>query len=81
MSWLETNREILGSSYNTGITGIASTRSNMAWSNRRVSEFARYFDTGYIEDKIDDDNGHDSANIATLSIATLLATVAISLNF
>ncbi|OWR41735.1 aminopeptidase N precursor [Danaus plexippus plexippus] len=81
LSWLETNREILGSSYNTGITGIASTRSNMAWSNRRVSEFARYFDTGYIEDKIDDDNGHDSANIATLSIATLLATVAISLNF
>nr|XP_026484279.1 membrane alanyl aminopeptidase-like [Vanessa tameamea] len=59
LAWLEQNREILGNDYNTGISGITTTRNNLEWSVRRVSEFLNYFDTGFVEDELDDITDED----------------------
>ncbi|CAH0725373.1 unnamed protein product, partial [Brenthis ino] len=78
-TWLDQNREILGSAYNTGVNGINSTRNNMAWAARRVAEFIRFFDTGYVDDLLEEpDNDNDSANIAALSFVTLITTLVIN---
>lgn len=53
-TWLDANRGALGTAYNTGVNGIASTRTNLQWSARRVVEMERYFEVGYVEDEIED---------------------------
>ncbi|XP_047984433.1 membrane alanyl aminopeptidase-like [Leguminivora glycinivorella] len=54
-TWLDAQRTVIGdSAYNTGVNGIASARNFHAWSNTRVVELATYFETGYLEDNIDD---------------------------
>lgn len=53
-TWLDANRETIGSAYDTGINGIATARSNLQWSQQRLPEFIRYFETGYVEDVIDE---------------------------
>ncbi|KAL0882637.1 hypothetical protein ABMA27_001072 [Loxostege sticticalis] len=115
-SWLNANRELIGSAYNTGISGIRTARNNLDWSSRRMPEIVRYFGNGvYVEDAIEeitegeeeegdseggntspapepttesvtdggsDDNDQgvpDSANIAALSIFTLVLTVTMNL--
>ncbi|CAH2070916.1 unnamed protein product, partial [Iphiclides podalirius] len=100
-TWLDANREAIGAAYNTGINGIAATRTNLAWSRQRTSEMERYFEAGYVEDIIEDINdgeedkeeieqekeeeqgieeeGTDSANIAALSVFTLVVTLTINL--
>lgn len=54
-SWLNANRELIGSAYNTGISGIRTARNNLDWSSRRMPEIVRYFGNGvYVEDVIEE---------------------------
>ncbi|XP_013142035.1 PREDICTED: membrane alanyl aminopeptidase-like [Papilio polytes] len=53
-AWLDANREAIGAAYNTGVNGIAATRTNLQWSSRRIPEMERYFESGYQEDVIED---------------------------
>ncbi|CAH4038205.1 unnamed protein product [Pieris brassicae] len=90
-NWLDENRVTLGAAYTTGVNSIASTRSNMAWSAKRLSEFTTYFDKGYVEEELDLDEAEegeegdpeedtgDDASIAALSTVLLLITVSINM--
>nr|AEO12690.1 aminopeptidase N1 [Ostrinia nubilalis] len=106
-TWLDENQDSIGTAYNTGVNGIASSRNNLAWSARRMPEVYEYFDNGvYVEYEIEDptqeevtteesvtvtppeldievttevDDESDSANIAALSIFTLIISVSINL--
>lgn len=91
LNWLEQNRELLGSAYNTGVNGVSNTRQNIVWSGRRLAEFVRFFESGYVDGTLEDisdgddegeaeeDDGEpDSANIAALSFITLITTLAIN---
>ncbi|CAG5041325.1 unnamed protein product, partial [Parnassius apollo] len=62
-AWLEANRDVLGTAYNTGISGIASTRSNLEWSSSRMTEMERYFEVGYVEDTIVIDGGEEQPEV------------------
>lgn len=54
-SWLRVVRAEIGeSAYNTGINGIATARSNLQWSANRIDELVLYFETGYVEDVIEE---------------------------
>ncbi|CAH2105877.1 unnamed protein product [Euphydryas editha] len=89
-AWLDQNQQLLGAAYNTGIQGITTTRRNLEWAQGRTTEFVKYFDTGYLDEEIEDipgtgeggdgeDGVPDSANIINLSIIALITTVAINL--
>ncbi|CAK1599082.1 unnamed protein product [Parnassius mnemosyne] len=62
-AWLEANRDVIGTAYNTGINSIASTRSNLEWSARRMGEMERYFEVGYVEDIIVIDGGEGQPEV------------------
>lgn len=49
-TWLDANQVALGSAYATGISGIASTRTNLQWSANRTPEMSSYLDAGYVDD-------------------------------
>lgn len=54
-NWLEeAHAEIGEAAYNTGINGIATARSNLEWSANRIEELVIYFETGYVEDVIEE---------------------------
>lgn len=70
---------------------MSTTRQNIAWSGRRLAEFVRYFESGYVDGTLEDisdgdsdgeaeeDNGEpDSANIAAISFITLITTLTIN---
>ncbi|CAK1546277.1 unnamed protein product [Leptosia nina] len=81
-TWLTANQADLGDAYTTGVNSIQTTRNNMAWSTKRLSEFTNYFDKGYADEELDlpdEDNTGGSANIAAISALTLLVTLTINL--
>nr|AAF07223.1 aminopeptidase N [Manduca sexta] len=49
-TWLDANRNTIGAAYNTGVNGIATSRANLQWSANRMSEFLRFFETGFVDD-------------------------------
>ncbi|CAB3221062.1 unnamed protein product [Arctia plantaginis] len=54
-NWLQVNQALIGqSAYNSGMNGINSARNNIQWYNRRVSEYQSYFETGYVDDLLED---------------------------
>ncbi|XP_050667553.1 membrane alanyl aminopeptidase-like [Leptidea sinapis] len=81
-SWLDQNRDVLGTAYSTGVNAITTSRNNLAWSGRRLSEFVTFFDTGYVDEKLTfEDLGEEDggATIAALSAITLLITLSINI--
>ncbi|KAM3967324.1 aminopeptidase N [Aphomia sociella] len=54
-NWITENNDILGATVYQNVLGtIASTRSNLEWTAKRLPELANYFETGYVEDVIDE---------------------------
>ncbi|XP_059049701.1 membrane alanyl aminopeptidase-like [Achroia grisella] len=54
-TWLDDNREIIRESvYNNVKRTVETTRSNLAWTARRLPEFTQFFEHGFVEDNLDD---------------------------
>ncbi|VVD01641.1 unnamed protein product [Leptidea sinapis] len=81
-SWLDQNRDVLGTAYSTGVNAITTSRNNLEWSGRRLSEFVTFFDTGYVDEKLTfEDLGEEDggATIAALSRGMLVTALAVLL--
>nr|WHB18094.1 membrane alanyl aminopeptidase-like protein [Dioryctria abietella] len=54
-TWVEQNREYMGESvYSSTMATVQTARNNLAWSDARIPELAQYFETGYVEDVIEE---------------------------